>query len=220
MVTFTLQGVEDILGSLPNIIFILSFVNIGCHVFSHQGLACTFGRHVLLRNSHFPTVIFSYPEQGFAIEAILLLLCLQNTPYRLHELSLREASETASQREKNISPLSMSFSVPGPPWWEACCLGSTYIIFGGDLTLFYCTIHQRFGIRIWLYGAGGVYSFGGSTKSLVEFVLRVGIQRSGSWVDGRSSQALAQRSAASKRIIYWPDGRGWDSDSEVLLGCI
>jgi hypothetical protein len=75
-------------------IFVLSFVNIGTHVFGHRGLACILG---VMFSNHF--AYFHTRKKIRHRRAILLLLCLQNTPYRLHEISLREASKTASQRK-------------------------------------------------------------------------------------------------------------------------
>jgi hypothetical protein len=44
-------------------------------------------------------IVHFIPEEGAAIDAVLIVICLQNTPYRLHKYMFRreEASKTASQ---------------------------------------------------------------------------------------------------------------------------
>jgi hypothetical protein len=44
-------------------------------------------------------IVHFIPEEGAAIDADLIVICLQNTPYRLHKYMFRreEASKTASQ---------------------------------------------------------------------------------------------------------------------------
>lgn len=217
MVASTLHGVEDILGSSPIIIFILSFVNIGCHVVSHRGLACTFWASCFASNPHFPLILFSYPGQGFAIDAILLLLCLQNTPYRLHEISLREreASKTASQHEKIHLLCHISFGA-GDPGGNAFCLGLTSDVLLGHFPYLSVQFTERSGIWIWWYGRVGFVLWRNTFHVWLPCFCFPGIMDRGLAV--KQLSCSAQRCEQETHLLV-KGGRIWFGIGS-LLGCI